>query len=140
ASANTTWTDAALSLVTNDVANAGVFNPGGFDISSVTVDPHDVTGTTVYATVMGFAVGGANVPHLYRSTNGGASWANISANLPAAPANAVLVDPNDANTVYVAVDTGVYATTAVTSCVTTNCWGVMGTSLPNAPAVGLAAS
>ncbi|HEY5056413.1 MAG TPA: sialidase family protein, partial [Acidobacteriaceae bacterium] len=140
ASANTSWADAALSTVTNDAANAGVFNPGAFDISSVTADPHDATGMTVYATVMGFGVGGANVPHLYRSTNGGASWANITANLPNAPANAVIADPNDANTVYVATDTGVYATGAVTSCVTAACWGVMGTSLPNAPAVGLAAS
>jgi len=140
AGAGTIWTDAAQSAVTNDVADAGVFNPAQFDISSVVADPHDTTGMTVYATVMGFASLGANSPHVYRSTNGGASWTNISANLPNVPANAVLVDPNDAGTIYVAMDSGVYVTSAVTTCASANCWGIMGTSLPNAPVVGLQAS
>src|SRR6185437_13220981 len=52
----------------------------------------------------GLAGTGTSTPHIYRSTNGGASWINISSNLPNAPANAVMVDPNDANTVYVAMD------------------------------------
>lgn len=103
-------------------------------------DPHDATGKTVYATVMGFAGNGVNAPLVYRSVDGGASWTNISSNLPNDPANNVLVDPNDANTLYVAMDTGVYATTAVASCTTANCLSVYGTSLPNAPVVALAAA
>jgi hypothetical protein len=129
-----TWLDAALSPVTNDTADAQLFNPGNYDISSITADPHDATGATVYATIMGFGY-----PHLYRSTDFGAHWLNLSANLPDAPANAVLVDPNDANTVYIALDTGVYVTQAITSCTTTNCWSVLGTALPNSPIVALAA-
>jgi hypothetical protein len=139
ASAGTVWTDAAKSTVTNDGADAGVFNPGGFDISSLAADPHDATGETVYATAMGFAGNGTNAPHVYRSTDAGASWTNISSNLPNAPANAVLIDPNDANTLYVAMDTGVYVTTEVATCASANCWSVYGTGLPNAPVVGLAA-
>ncbi len=139
AGASTAWTDAAKSTVTNDAADAGVFNPGGFDISSVIADAHDATGKTVVATIMGFAGNGTNAPHVYRSTNGGASWTNISSNLPNAPANGVLIDPNDANTVYVAMDTGVYATTEVSTCASANCWSVYGAGLPNAPVVGLAA-
>jgi len=130
----------AKSAVTNDIADAGIFNPGGFDVSSVVADPHDATGKTVYATVMGFAGNGANAPHLYRSTNGGASWANISGNLPNAPANGVAIDPNDANTLYVAMDTGVYVTTQVTTCTSANCWSVYGVGLPNAPVVALDAA
>jgi hypothetical protein len=131
----TAWRDAALASVTNDANDAGVFNPGGFDVSSIAVDPHDPTGKTVYATVMGFAGNGVNAPHLYRSTNGGASWLNVNANLPNAPANAVAVDPNDANTVYVGMDTGVYVTTSITTCATpgANCWEVYGVGLPNSP-------
>jgi hypothetical protein len=129
------WTDISLSAVTNDTGDAHVFNPDHFDISSIAVDPHDATGGTVYATVMGFGV-----PHLYRSTTFGGAWLNISANLPGAPANAVIVDPNDANTVYVAMDAGVYVTQAITTCSTSNCWSVLGTALPNAPILSLAAS
>jgi hypothetical protein len=144
ASANTdssasAWNDLALDPVTNDLTP---FNPGGFDISSLAADSHDATGKTLYATVMGFAGNGVNAAHLYRTVDAGASWANISNNLPNAPANSVLVDPNDANTVYVALDTGVYVTTQVSTCVnvSSNCWSIYGTSLPNAPVVQLAAA
>jgi hypothetical protein len=134
----TAWNDLAASPVTN---GQGVgFNVGGFDLSSLAADPHDATGQTIYATVMGFAANGINAAHLYRSIDGGAHWINISSNLPNAPANSVVVDPNDANTLYVAMDTGVYVTTEVTTCATANCWSIYGTSLPNAPIVELAAA
>jgi len=136
----TAWTDLAMSPVINDSSGSGVFNAGGFDLSSVTADPHDATGSTVYATVMGFTGNGVNAPHLYRSIDTGAHWTNISSNLPNAPANSVVVDPNDANTLYVALDSGVYVTSEVTSCVTVNCWSVYGTNLPNAPVVQLIAA
>lgn len=136
ASPSKAWTDAAHGSVTNDVANAHIFNPGAFDISSIAVDPHDTTGATVYATVMGLG----SIPHLYRSTDFGAHWLNISSNLPLAPANAVVIDPNDANTVYIATDSGVFATQGVTTCDSTNCWSLLGTGLPNAPATTLQAA
>ncbi len=140
ANSATPWTDLAASPVSNDTASAGKFNPGGFDLSSIAVDPHDATGETVYATVMGFAGNGTNAPHLYRSVDGGAHWTNISSNLPNAPANSVVVDPNDANTLYIALDTGVYVTTQVSNCATTNCWSIYGAGLPNTPVVELAAA
>ena len=140
AGSSTAWTDLAFSPVANDAADAHQFNPGGFDISSLAADPHDPLGKTIYATVMGFAGNGINAPHVYRSTDGGASWMNISSDLPNAPANSIVIDPNDANTVYVALDTGVYVTTSVTSCATANCWSIYGTGLPNAPVVELAAA
>jgi hypothetical protein len=134
----TAWTDLATSPVTN---GQGIgFNSSGFDLSSLAADPHDATGKTVYATVMGFGANGIDVPHLYRSTDAGAHWSNISSNLPDAPANSVIVDPNDANTLYVAMDTGVYVTTEVTTCAAANCWSVYGINLPNAPVVELAAA
>jgi hypothetical protein len=135
ATSSKAWTDISLSTVTNDVSDAHVFNPQHFDVSSIAVDPHDATGGTVYATILGF-----DVPRLYRSTTFGGAWLNISANLPDTPANAVVVDPNDANTVYVAMDGGVYVTQAITSCSTSNCWSSLGTVLPNAPILSLAAA
>ena len=137
ANGGTQWTDVTAGTVTNDTANNGRFNPFSFDVSSISIDPGDPSGLTVYATVMGF-----NTPVIYRSTDGAASWANISANLPYAPVNTVVVDPNDSNVVYVGSDTGVYVTTNVTSCVAANaqCWSVYGTALPNAPVTKLVAS
>jgi hypothetical protein len=130
------WTDISLSTVTNDTH---AFNQANFDISSLTVDSHDPSGATVYATIMGFGLLSVGVPHVYRSTNFGATWLNISRNLPSVPANGLLVDPNDANTVYIATDAGVYVTQAVTTCPTSNCWSLLGTALPNAPILSLAA-
>ena len=138
ANSSTVWTDLGASPVSNGAATARRFNPGGFDVSSVAVDVHDATGKTVYATVMGFGGNGTSVPQVYGSVDGGAHWTIIGSNLPNAPANAVVVDPNDANTLYVAMDTGVYVTTQVANCATTNCWSVYGVGLPNAPVVGLA--
>jgi hypothetical protein len=133
----TTWTDLSLSPVTD---SSGGFNAGHFDISSLAVDPHDATGETIYATIMGFAGNGINATHVYRSLDGGAHWVDISSNLPNAPANSVVIDPNDANTVYVALDTGVYVTSNVSDCPTVNCWDIYGAGLPNAPVTQLAAA
>ena len=138
ATSTTVWADLTGSPVIN--SGSGGFNPGGFDVSSLAADAHDATGNTIYATVMGFAGNGVNAAHVYRSVDGGAHWTNISANLPNAPANSVIVDPNDANTIYVALDTGVYVTSEVTSCSASNCWSIYGANLPNAPAVSLAAA
>jgi hypothetical protein len=128
------WSDMTTSPVTTNSV-VSTFNPSGYDLSSIAVDPHDATGRTVYVTVMGFGVA-----HLYRSMDAGAHWSNITRNLPNAPANSVVVDPNDANTVYIAMDTGVYVTTQVTTCETSNCWSVYGSGLPNAPVTQLIAS
>ena len=40
----------------------------------------------------------------------------MNSNLPWAPANSLAVDPQDAETVYVALDTGVYVTQQISNC------------------------
>lgn len=128
------WTDISLHQVTNDSANNGIFNPAGYDVTSIFIDPHDATGATVYVTVDGFGR-----PQLYRSADFGAHWLNLSANLRDVPARSVAVDPNDANTVYIATDAGVYVTQHVLQCATENCWSVLGSGLPNARVMQLRA-
>jgi hypothetical protein len=130
------WTDLWLSPVANE---ANGFNPQDFSISSITSDAHDSTGQTLYVTIQGFSTLLTPTGTVYASTNGGAAWTNITSNLPEAPANSIVIDPNDANTLYVALDTGVYITTAVTTCATENCWSIYGSGLPNSPVVQLAA-
>ena len=132
------WQDLASNPVTNDTLG---FNPQGFDLSSIVIDPHDPTGNTIYVTVEGQYI---NVTErlVYSSTDGGAQWANITANLPPAPANSLAVDPGDASTVYIALDTGVYSTRQIASCATASstCWTAFGSGLPEAPAVVLSAT
>jgi hypothetical protein len=130
------WTDLWRDPVTN-TALSSQFNSGGYAISSIAVDPTDTTGKTIYVSISGFASGQSGV--LYGSTDGGAHWANITNSLPAAPVEAVAVDPGNNSYVYVAGDFGVYYTTNIANCAsnTQNCWSVLGAGLPNAPVTDL---
>ena len=134
----TTWLDLYNSPVTNN-SNSTQFNQAGFAISSIAVDPHDPTGQTVYATAQGFSGNGLTSGEVYGSTNGGAAWVNLTNNLPLAPANSIVVDPNVPSELYVALDTGVYYTQNVASCANQaqSCWAVYGSGLPNAPVTSL---
>lgn len=133
------WQDLAAGPVGNDINGLNAF---GMDISSLFIDSHDPTGNTVYVTVEGAESPSVEVQVVYRSIDGGKHWTDLTANLPATPASSVLVDPQDANTVYVATDEGVYFTSKVGSCAVaqSNCWSAFGTGLPEAPVVALSAS
>jgi hypothetical protein len=134
-----TWNDLSLNLVVNSVHSLNYY---GLDISSVTIDSHDATGNTVYVTVAGMPNQDEEIETVYRTQNGGSTWTDISSNLPYAPASSLAVDPQSANTVYLATDTGVYFTPLVASCgvAASSCWSVFGTGLPAAPAVALSAA
>lgn len=54
---------------------------------------------------------GAAANSVWITTDGGDSWSDISSDLPNITASAVVLDPNDANTLYVGTDMGVYRTT-----------------------------
>jgi hypothetical protein len=129
------WVDLWPSPVGND---SKTFNPNDYSISSIVSDSHDATGQTLYVTIDAFSTPEYPTGLVYASTDGGATWLNISANLPDAPVNSIAIDPNDANTVYVALDTGVYIATEVAACSTQNCWSVYGAGLPNSPITQLA--
>jgi hypothetical protein len=133
------WTDLTGNPVANDTA---AFNLYGLDISGIFIDSHDASGNTLVATVEGIRTPLENVQTVYRSTDGGAHWAVVTSNLPSSPANGVLVDPQDPNTVYVALDAGVYSTRQIASCAlaASSCWSAYGTGLPEAPAVALSAA
>jgi hypothetical protein len=100
---------------------------GGFKISAIAVDLSDSTGNTAIVTRMGFGVG-----HVWRTTNAGANWTDISAALPDAPADSVLIDPADPRHIIVGMDVGVFEThdTGAT-------WAEAGSGLPSVPATKL---
>jgi photosystem II stability/assembly factor-like uncharacterized protein len=74
-------------------------------VTRVTADP--VSPLTVYVTLSGFG-SDEHLAHVYRSTDAGSSWTSIEGDLPDAPANDILVDPADPNTLYLGTDIGVY--------------------------------
>jgi hypothetical protein len=60
----------------------------------------------VYVTFGGFGSG-----HVYRSSNAGITWVNISGNLPDVPHQCVVIDPLYTQNIYAGNDLGVYVTT-----------------------------
>lgn len=68
----------------------------------IAVDP--TNDQIAYITYAGFDSG-----HVYKTTDGGISWSDISGDLPDVPTNAVTVDPLFPNNIYVGNDLGVFA-------------------------------
>lgn len=97
--------------VTYSTNDGGSWTPAslfGFPTGSATkvlADPVDVN--TVYVTFSGYA----SVAHVARSTDLGASWSDISGNLPGVPTNAIAVDNQNTNHIYIGTDVGVWRTT-----------------------------
>jgi hypothetical protein len=140
------WVDLTTQTkVANDPLRMNFYS---FDISSLFIDPHDPTGNTVYATVEGIPNPRQNVCVVYRLVDDGVPgsdanlhWYNIRSNLTSTPANSLVVDPQDGNTVYLATDAGVYFTRNVASCAnSSSCWSQLGSGLPASPVVALSAA
>ena len=70
-------------------------------VSSIAFDPLDAN--VVYATYAGF--GGQ---HVWRSTDGGATWSARSGNLPDIPVHSLAVDPTRRERLYLGTDLGVF--------------------------------
>jgi photosystem II stability/assembly factor-like uncharacterized protein len=77
-------------------------------ITRVTADPFDAN--TVFTSLSGFNGSNEEPVHVYKSTDMGDSWVNVSGNLPNAPVNDILVDNLDPNRWYAGTDLGVWTT------------------------------
>ena len=127
--------------VGTDDANAWVTQNGGTSwtnisaslpnryITRVTVAPDSAE--VVYITFSGYKYN-EYLPHIYRSTNYGQTWQDISGNLPQGPINDIIVDPLNSSFLYIATDVGVY----VTSDLGAN-WLALGTGIPIVPVFDL---
>lgn len=73
-------------------------------VTRVAVDPRDEK--TVYATFSGYR-NGETASHVFKTTNGGETWQDISGNLPNGPVNDIVVDEAN-STIYVGTDAGVF--------------------------------
>ena len=94
-------------------------------VTRVVVDPSDEN--IVYVTFSGLKWRDPQ-PHVYRSTDKGNTWSDISSNLPDAPVNAFAVDNNFSNQLYLGNDVGMYV-----SFNTGQSWEVLGEGLPVLP-------
>ena len=82
----------------------------------------------VYVTLSGYR-NDSYQPHIFRSKD---NWDDISVNLPEAPVNDVIIDPELDSTLYAATDFGVFYTRDLGLE-----WYVLGDNLPNVPIVDL---
>jgi photosystem II stability/assembly factor-like uncharacterized protein len=92
-------------------------------VTRVAVDPR--RSSTVYATLSRYR-SGANDAHVIVSRDSGASWADLSGNLPQAPVNDVVIGRG--HTLYIATDQGVFVSRAGTAR-----WTRLGHGLPLVP-------
>jgi len=94
-------------------------------VTRIVVDPNDEN--TVYATFSGLRWKDP-VTHVYKSTNAGDTWVDISSNLPDAPVNAFEVYPENTNVLCLGSDIGMFI-----SFNKGETWEVLGTNLPVVP-------
>ena len=88
----------------------------------ITIDPSDEN--TAWVTISGYSAGNK----VFQTTNGGASWTNVSSNLPNLPANCSVYQPGTSDRIYVGMDVGVYYKDN-----SSPNWTLYNLGLPNAP-------
>lgn len=98
-------------------------------VNDIVVDPRSAQ--IAYVSYSGFDVNGSGRGHVFRTTNGGQSWQDLSSNLPDIPVNSLLIDPDSVGVsptrvLYAGTDIGVYRVTLDGG---TN-WETFGAGLP----------
>ena len=102
------------------------------NVNDIATDPNDPTGNTAIAVTSNFTGGGL---HVYRTTNAGASWTDISgtgSGFPDLPTWSAQVDTDPSRTLYVSTETGVYASVSPYST-----WTAYGSGLPSVQGLDL---
>ena len=104
-SANPTWTR----LDKHSNGNGDKHSLPNRPVSWIAVDRSNYR--VAYFAYNGFSAATPHQPgHVYKTTNGGASFTDISGNLPDNPVNSLLIDPSYPNTIYAATDVGPFVT------------------------------
>jgi len=91
-------------------------------VTRVAVDPNDAN--VAYVAFSGLKWRDPE-PHIFRTSDLGANWTDISSNLPSAPINAIAIDPIVQDAVYIGTDVGAYV-----SFDAGGSWEVLGTGMP----------
>ena len=101
--------DANVWVTTNGGINWNNIN-SGLPLRWVTrVAIHPDSANVCYVTLSGYKVDSTG-SHIYRTSDFGFNWTSIRGNLPDAPINDVIIDPNDTKTLIIATDVSVMYT------------------------------
>src|SRR5580704_12721084 len=128
------WQSAQALSGATDIHMVNQSNQPGRSVTAVAAD--SANPTAAFAAFSGFSCPGVTgcdgLGHIFFTNNSGASWLLVDGNLPDVPVNDIVIDPSDAtdNTIYVATDSGVYASANATAGGAT-VWSVLQTGLPN---------
>jgi len=87
----------------------------------------NVEENTVYVTFSGYRYD-EFLPHIFRSEDSGQTWEDVSGDLPEAPINDIIIDPDTNTTLYVASDFGVFSSRDLGQS-----WDMLGENLPLVP-------
>jgi hypothetical protein len=98
-------------------------------VTCVANDPFDTH--TAYVCFSGYRYQDP-VAHIYKTTNDGFTWSDVSGNLPDAPVNDLVPDPAIPDTWYAATDVGVLTTHDAGQT-----WAPFGQGIPTVPALDL---
>jgi photosystem II stability/assembly factor-like uncharacterized protein len=93
-------------------------------LADLQVDPVDAN--LAYATYGGFTGSSGLAQHVFKTSNGGLTWVNVSLGLPDIPVNSLAIDPAHHNIVYIGTDIGVFKSTDAGGG-----WSTLNASLPN---------
>lgn len=128
-----TWHQLPMTVTT---AEGSVRMPQRY-IAAVTIDPGDTSGKTVYVVYNGFSARyiegfGAGFGHVYKSTDGGQTFVDVSGDptkatdaLPDVPTSDLVIAPNE--DLYLATDIGVFIHRAGSAA---SHWERLGSTLP----------
>lgn len=100
------FTTNAATTLSGQVAWASAQPRQGY-VSSIAVDP--MNPLVAYATYSTYNTA-TQVGHVFKTTDGGATWARIDASLPDMPVHSVVVHPTKPGTLYIGTDLGVFVT------------------------------
>jgi hypothetical protein len=134
------WQSAQALSGATDIHMVNQTNQPGRSVTAIAVD--SVNPAAAFAAYSGFSCPGVSgcdgLGHVFFTNNSGASWLLVDGNLPDVPVNDIAIDPMDAtdNTMYVATDSGVYASANATAGSAT-VWSVLQTGLPNSQVLAL---
>jgi photosystem II stability/assembly factor-like uncharacterized protein len=92
-------------------------------VTRLAVDPSD--DAIAYVTFSGFRVD-QPLAHVFRTSDHGGRWTDISGDLPDAPVNDIAVDPRRSSTLYVGTDVGVFVSHDAGAS-----WNPLGSGLPD---------